>query len=108
MPHSKLRLKFDRPILAPAQFHPTKIWTEKGYIYRYDPQQRVCKRSPIDSNSLTGTMFFAVTPVVRRTAPAKPKPKPTLTYRLGLSSLWAVLIIAAMVFIYPLWPEAVY
>jgi LPXTG-site transpeptidase (sortase) family protein len=108
MPNAKPQLSFDRPILEPSQFHPTRVWTEKEYIYRYDVKRAICKRSPIDPNALTGTMFFTVSLQATTVPLPRRRRKPRTVYRLTLAGLWVVLIAAALLFIYPLWPAAVY
>ncbi|HUC86992.1 MAG TPA: sortase [Candidatus Saccharimonadales bacterium] len=132
MSHSSPTLAFGQPILRPAKFNPKRVWTDSDYIYRYDPERRICKRSPINPQVFTGSMFFVVDRAklldgtqsqprlaVAATASgvdaaAKPLAAPLLrspfppAARLLLAALWAIGLIAAAVFIYPLWPAVAY
>jgi LPXTG-site transpeptidase (sortase) family protein len=122
MSHSSPALDFGRPILSPPTFKPKRVWTDKDYIYRYDPERQICKRSPINPQVFTGSMFFLVgrTNLFDRSqptlttdaggptaAPLLRSPFP-LAARLFMSALWAIGIVAAIVFIYPLWPSVAY
>ena len=102
MPQPKSRPKLGRPIREPAVFTPIQLWAEGDYLYRYDAQRRICKRSPVKPGAAVGTMFFTATPT--RPAPKPPKRPP----RLILAGLWVVFAAAAVVFVYPLWPAAAY
>jgi LPXTG-site transpeptidase (sortase) family protein len=122
MSHSNPALTFTRPILRPSRFTPKKVWTDADYVYHYDPERRICKRSPLHSRVLTGSMFFLVDQVkLLRTPASESPPAPAmavaapllrspfpLAVRLLMAGLWGVCIIAALVFVYPMWPAVTY
>jgi LPXTG-site transpeptidase (sortase) family protein len=102
MPRSKPRLNLGRPIREPASFHPTAVWAEGDYLYRYDARHEVCRRSPLKPTAAAGTVFFTV---LRPKASQPHRKRPPKLIQAGL---WAVFTIAAIVFVYPLWPAAVF
>lgn len=99
-------LNLDRPIREPDSFRPTTEWIEGDYIYRYDAQRQVCKRSPVKPSAVTGTMFFEARPVAP--SPLKRLVTRHQPPRLVMAALWTIFGAAAMVFVFPLWPAAVY
>lgn len=102
MPLTNPRLKLGRPIREPVAFTPTSLWAEGDYLYRYDPKRHICKRSPVKPGATVGTMFFTAKPA------GAPRLRPKRPPRLILAGLWTVFAVAAVVFIYPLWPAAVF
>lgn len=132
MPAPESHLQTAEQVRQPASFTPTKTWTDTHYIYRYDPECRVAKRTPLHDGAGIGGYFrmvenLAVQPEsIARRPQLDPQRKPG-TPKLRQAPLrapfgsqrhrWGVLmtgicglvfVVAAVVFIYPLVPGLQY